>query len=154
MNALVRAIARSGRPASGRSVRAGRALLPLACTTTNRPHATDERPNILFILYRYWTHHRIRPAHMGVRDHRYKLIFFYGDRLDTTGSEDAPTTPAWELYDLAADPREDRNCYGDPSYAAVAARLKRELLDLRREVGDQDPAGNGFLRATGVVTDE
>lgn len=106
------------------------------------------------MYYRYWTHHRIRPAHMGVRDHRYKLIFFYGDRLDTTGSEDAPTTPAWELYDLAADPREDRNCYGDPSYAAVAARLKRELLELRREVGDQDPAGNGFLRATGVVTDE
>ncbi|MDR1381336.1 MAG: sulfatase [Tannerella sp.] len=92
------------------------------------------------MYYRYWTHHRIRPAHMGLRDRRYKLIFFYGDRLATTGSEDSTTPPAWEFYDLETDPREDRNCYGDPAYADIIARMKRGLLELRREVGDTDPA--------------
>jgi arylsulfatase A-like enzyme len=90
------------------------------------------------MYYRYWTHHRNRPAHMGIRDHRYKLIFFYGDRLATTGSEDTPTPPAWEFYDLETDPREDRNRYNDPACAAIIATMKRELLELRLEVGDTD----------------
>jgi arylsulfatase A-like enzyme len=90
------------------------------------------------MYYRYWTQHRIRPAHMGIRDHRYKLIFFYGDRLATTGSERVATPPGWEFYDLESDPREDRNRYDDPACAGIIARMKRELLELRREVGDTD----------------
>jgi arylsulfatase A-like enzyme len=90
------------------------------------------------MYYRYWTHHRIRPAHMGIRDHRYKLIFFYGDRLATTGSEHVATPPGWEFYDLEIDPREDRNRYDDPAYAGIIARMKQELFELRREVGDTD----------------
>jgi arylsulfatase A-like enzyme len=90
------------------------------------------------IYYRYWTQHRIRPAHIGIRDHRYKLIFFYGDRLATTGSEDTVTSPGWEFYDLEVDPHENRNRYDDPAFSDVIARMKRELLDLRREVGDDD----------------
>jgi arylsulfatase A-like enzyme len=94
------------------------------------------------MYYRYWTQHRIRPAHMGIRDHRCKLIFFYGDRLATTGSEDAVTPSGWEFYDLATDPREDRNRYDDPACAGIIAGMKRELLELRREVGDTDPANS------------
>ncbi|MDR1455157.1 MAG: sulfatase [Tannerella sp.] len=92
------------------------------------------------MYYRYWTQHRIRPAHMGIRNRRYKLIFFYGDRLATTGSEDLSTLPAWEFYDLATDPREERNRYDDPACAGIIAGMKQDLLELRREVGDTDPA--------------
>ena len=92
------------------------------------------------MYYRYWTQHRIRPAHMGIRDHRYKLIFFYGDRLATAGSEDITTPPAWEFYDLATDPHEDRNRYNDPACAGIIARMKQDLLELRLEIGDTDAA--------------
>ena len=51
------------------------------------------------VYYRYWTHHEIRPAHFGIRNDRSKLIFFYGNKLDATGSEDKPTTPSWEFFD-------------------------------------------------------
>lgn len=37
---------------------------------------------------------------MGIRNDRYKLIFFYGDRLGMTGSDDCVSTPSWEFYDL------------------------------------------------------
>ena len=92
------------------------------------------------MYYRYWTQHEIRPAHMGVRDDRYKLIFFYGDRAGMTGSDDIATPPSWEFYDLLADPHEDHNVYNSPAYAGEIEKMKRELLKLRREVGDTDAA--------------
>lgn len=90
------------------------------------------------MYYRYWTQHEIRPAHIGMRDDRYKLIFFYGDRLGMTGSDDCVTTPSWEFYDLAADPHENRNQHGNPAYAEIIADMKRELLRLREEYKDTD----------------
>lgn len=90
------------------------------------------------IYYRYWTQHRIRPAHIGIRNHQYKLIFFYGNRLDMTGSEEAINTPAWEFYDLKTDPRENRNAYNDPAYADIIRRMKRRLLEIRESIGDTD----------------
>ena len=90
------------------------------------------------MYYRYWTHHDIRPAHLGIRNHRYKLMFLYGDRLNAKGSDNKPTTPAWEFHDLLADPYEDRNLYGSPEYARIIESMKTELLKIRREVGDTD----------------
>lgn len=92
------------------------------------------------MYYRYWTQHVVRPAHIGVRTDRYKLMFLYGDRLDMTGSEDKTHTPTWEFYDLQADPRENHNAYGDPQYASEIKSLKGELLRLREEYGDMDEA--------------
>lgn len=66
------------------------------------------------MYYRYWTHHKIRPAHMGIRNHRYKLMFLYGDPLNATGSDKASVTPSWEFYDLLSDPHEDHNVYNSP----------------------------------------
>lgn len=88
--------------------------------------------------YRYWTQHEIRPAHFGIRNERYKLIFFYGDKLDMTGSDDCVTTPAWEFYDLQTDPHEDRNLYGNPEYSEIIAGMKAELLERRKEYKDTD----------------
>ena len=94
------------------------------------------------VYYRYWMHlaHHNIPAHYGVRDNRYKLAFFYGLPLDASlgRGEFPPSTPGWELYDLQNDPQETRNVYNNPAYADVIARLKRRLLELKEQYGDQD----------------
>ena len=89
--------------------------------------------------YRYWDHggHGVM-AHYGVRTHTHKLVY-YCDRLD--GGDEKPgrftVEPYWELYDLAADPRELCNVYGDAAYAAVQRDLLAELERLQRKYGDQ-----------------
>ncbi len=90
------------------------------------------------MYYRYWTQHVIRPAHLGIRNNRYKLMFLYGDPLDTNGSENKTSVPSWEFYDLSVDPREDKNQYNNPEYASVIEQMKKELLQLREETGDTD----------------
>jgi arylsulfatase A-like enzyme len=90
------------------------------------------------MYYRYWMHANgaRRPAHYGIRTDRYKLIFFYGLPLDQTNNK--PTKPGWELYDLQKDPRELDNVYGDPAYQNVVKRLKRKLLEKKQQLGDTD----------------
>ena len=43
---------------------------------------------------------------------------------------------AWELFDLVADPTEQRNLAGDARHAATLAALKTELKRLQSELGD------------------
>lgn len=105
------------------------------------------------IYYRYWTQHKERPAHIGVRTDRYKLIFFYGDRLGMTGSTDYVSEPSWEFYDLLKDPHEDHNAYSDPEYQAVIRKMKKEMMRLKAETGDTDPDSermHGILAAQGL----
>ncbi|BCX46194.1 acetylglucosamine-6-sulfatase [Haloferula helveola] len=84
--------------------------------------------------YRYWMHmaHHDNPGQVGIRTKTHKLIFYYG--ADYKGGYRTP--PGWELYDLAKDPEETVNRYGDPAYAAVASELKTRLAALRKRVGD------------------
>lgn len=88
------------------------------------------------MYYRYWTHEHTRPANLGIRNHRYKLIYFYGDPLDATGSEKEPMPPTWEFYDLKNDPSEDINHYATPKYRRVVRKLKKEINKLALEFGD------------------
>lgn len=90
------------------------------------------------IYYRYWTQHEIRPAHIGVRNERYKLMYLYGDKLNMTGSSDYVSEPSWEFYDLKIDPKEDHNAYNDKQYAGVIEKMKEEMVRLRKEVGDTE----------------
>jgi arylsulfatase A-like enzyme len=90
------------------------------------------------MYYRYWTQHKIRPAHLGIRNQQYKLMFLYGDRLNTTGSDDVTNIPAWEFYDLKEDPLEDKNQYNNPKYTAIIEQMKKDLMELRNEAGDTD----------------
>ena len=85
----------------------------------------DWRRSVYYHYYEYPGSPLIK-RHYGVRTERYKLIRFYYD------------IEAWELYDLEVDPREIRNVYGDPRYAAVVVKLKRELERLRGQFGDTD----------------
>ena len=65
-------------------------------------------------------------------------MFLYGNKLDATGSDDTPTAPAWEVYDLQKDPHENHNAYKDAEYAPVIKEMKARLLELRKEANDED----------------
>jgi len=88
--------------------------------------------------YRYWLHQPFWPAHFGIRNDRYKLIFFYGQPLDMTGASKEVTPPAWEFYDLEKDPYENHNAYHDSEYQDIIAEMKKELIRQRKMVGDED----------------
>ncbi len=102
--------------------------------------------------YRYWmhmAHAHNNPAHFGIRTDRYKLIFFYGcDFTDIHGTRKVEgkdgnryyrdTPVAWEFYDLAEDPAEMHNRYGDPKYSQTIAGLKSQLKKLREDLDETD----------------
>lgn len=92
------------------------------------------------MYYRYWEHmseHNVA-AHYGIRTHRYKLIYYYGEGLGVPGARDIKREPAWELFDLEKDPYELNNVYSDPAYQDVVEELKKELYRLKEKVKDFD----------------
>ena len=90
------------------------------------------------IYYRYWLHQKVRPAHFGIRNQRYKLIFFYGQPLNKPGTNKESTEPAWEFYDLQKDPKELKNLYHDANYTETITAMKAELLKQKNLIGDSD----------------
>jgi arylsulfatase A-like enzyme len=92
------------------------------------------------MYYRYWMHladHGV-PAHYGVRTKQWKLIYYYGKALGSTGAIDKDTEPEWELFDMRKDPHEMNNLYADPQYRKVVEQLKGELYRLRKQYRDTD----------------
>ncbi len=110
--------------------------------TSLRPIFEGETPDDWreSMYYRYWMHlsHHHVPAHYGIRTHRYKLIYYYGEALGTSGSVDQPTEPEWELFDLEKDPNEMCSVYDDPEYADVVKELTAELYKLKEEAMDDE----------------
>jgi len=102
----------------------GRSLAPLLRGET----PADWRTSVYYRYYHDPGHHNTR-AHYGVRTATHKLIRY-------------PGKDAWEMYDLVADPTEQRNLLFDPVEATsptVAARfeeLQAELERLQKEYGD------------------
>jgi hypothetical protein len=111
--------------------------------------------------YRYWMHraHHDVPAHFGLRNDRYKLIFFYGAHYDARPAQSdvnyagknwsrtdgvipskTPTPAGWEFYDLEKDPTEVNNRYGDPEHLEVIRAMKDELLRQRETYNETDLA--------------
>ena len=104
--------------------------------------------------YRYWMHmiHHDIPAHFGIRSKDYKLIFFYGryHNLEKEGTlsmywndennsnKVLPTPVAWEFYDLKKDPEEVNNVYKDTEYQQIIQEMKKELLETRRKLNEED----------------
>ena len=93
------------------------------------------------MYYRYWMHlgggHTVT-AHYGVRTHRHKLIYYYGQPLGKKGAVDQPTPPEWEMFDLEKDPREMHNVYESSAYTKVRDELKAELHRLKEQYGDAE----------------
>ena len=64
------------------------------------------------------------------------------------------STPSWEFYDLQADPKEDYNAYGDAQYQGIIKQMKKEMMQLRRLMGDTDASSEvmqQILRSQGLV---
>ena len=84
----------------------------------------DWRTSMYYRYYHYPADHKVQP-HYGVRNERFKLIFF--NRINE-----------WELFDLQKDPHELKNVYGDPKYADVQKKMLTELNRLRSDLNDKD----------------
>jgi arylsulfatase A-like enzyme len=102
--------------------------------------SSDEPADWQQIAYhRYWMNadgcHNCY-AHYGVRDARYKLIYWYNEPLDQAGALPCDDPPEWELFDLEKDPLELFSVYGDPAYAEVQAQLLDELDAVQARIGD------------------
>lgn len=90
--------------------------------------------------HRYWMHRDViheAYAHYGVRDTRYKLIYWYNEDFGMAGTQKGGQEREWELYDCQEDPLELFNVYFEPNYRAVRIMMT-ELLDAKMaEIGDE-----------------
>lgn len=91
--------------------------------------------------HRYWMHNDAEHhayAHYGVRNHRFKLIYWYNDDLDVEGARPGgEDCREWELFDCQEDPLELFNCYSDPTYRKVVIEMTRLLEEKMAEIGDE-----------------
>src|SRR4029450_13717350 len=88
----------------------------------------DWRTSMYYRYYHDPGDHNTR-AHYGVRTATHKLIYFW-------------KKDQWELFDLANDPYELHNLYGEPGLEQLTATLKAELSRLKQSVGDNDQFAN------------
>ncbi|KAJ4982743.1 mucin-desulfating sulfatase (n-acetylglucosamine-6-sulfatase) [Stagonosporopsis vannaccii] len=90
--------------------------------------------------HRYWMHNDVihnAYAHYGVRDQRYKLIYWYNEDFGLEGAKPADADhKEWELFDCVEDPLELFNVYNEPAYKCVVERMTRKLETKMAEIGD------------------
>ena len=80
------------------------------------------RKDWLYDYYEYPGWENVKP-HRGVRTETHKLIQWY-----------TQNPVEWELYDLASDPNEANNLFGEPKHAAIQQQLMQRLDALLREI--------------------
>ena len=85
------------------------------------------RKYLYYHFYEYNADHTVL-QHLGVRGERYKLIYFY-------------PVNEWEFYDLKTDPQELNNLIRSPQHQRMVLQLKAELMKLRNQYDDHEPAG-------------
>ncbi|KAL7928388.1 alkaline-phosphatase-like protein [Trichoderma chlorosporum] len=89
--------------------------------------------------HRYWMHndspHECR-AHYGVRNQRYKIIYWYNKDFKLAGTRPGGEPPEWELFDCEKDPLELLNQYHNPEFADVVKEMTRLLEEKMGEIGD------------------
>jgi arylsulfatase A-like enzyme len=89
--------------------------------------------------HRYWMHKDVIHnafAHYGIRNQRYKLIYWYNDPLQQLGATSGEEPPEWELFDCEADPHELHNRANDPEFAGIFADMVKRLDAKMAEIGD------------------
>ncbi len=89
--------------------------------------------------HRYWMHRdevHDAYAHYGIRDQRFKLIYWYNDPLGQPGAHAGGAAPEWELFDCEADPHELHNLAADPTHADNFRRMLGKLDAKMAEIGD------------------
>lgn len=90
--------------------------------------------------HRYWMHqddNHNTYAHYGIRNQRYKLIYWYNEGLGLPGTLVGRQDKEWELFDCEKDPLELFNVFDDEAYATVATSMVKELNRKMMEIGDE-----------------
>lgn len=90
--------------------------------------------------HRYWMHKDAMHnayAHYGVRNQRYKLIYWYNQGFGLPGTQQGGEDREWELFDCEEDPLELFNCYHNPEYSSIVKSLTADLENLMEESGDE-----------------
>ncbi|KAL1967570.1 hypothetical protein VTN77DRAFT_3085 [Rasamsonia byssochlamydoides] len=90
--------------------------------------------------HRYWMHRdpiHEAYAHYGVRNQRYKLIYWYNEDFGIEGTREGGQEKEWELFDCEKDPLELFNCYHDPEYKDVVLTMTKLLEEKMAEIGDE-----------------
>ena len=89
--------------------------------------------------HRYWMHRdpdHNAYAHYGIRNQRYKLIYWYNEGFGLPGTNHGGEDREWELFDCEDDPLELMNLYSDPEYKDVVQMMRSELEAKMAEIGD------------------
>jgi arylsulfatase A-like enzyme len=107
-----------------------------------RPLLKKEKPDdwTEYAYHRYWMHRDANHnayAHYGIRDKRYKLIYWYNEGYDLPGTNHGGEDREWELFDCQKDPLELFNIHADPAYQDVVKRLTAALDTKMAEIGDE-----------------
>jgi N-sulfoglucosamine sulfohydrolase len=128
------------------------------------PVLEDEKPAGWDEVYASHTFHEVTMYYpmRVVRERRFKLIWNLAHPLEVPSASDlwesatwqdafkqgpgtkyGPRTvgqylqrPAWELYDLQADPDEGKNLAGDPKYKAELERLQAKVKEFQKRTAD------------------
>jgi arylsulfatase A-like enzyme len=90
--------------------------------------------------HRYWMHRdpdHNAYSHYGIRDQRYKLIYWYNDGFDLPGTNAGGQDKEWELFDCEKDPLELFNVADDPAYVEIRATMLSKLTAKMAEIGDE-----------------
>ena len=101
----------------------------------------DQSKNWPQIAYhRYWMHRdpdHNAYSHYGIRDQRYKIIYWYNDGFDLPGTNIGGQDKEWELFDCEKDPLELFNVADDPAYFKIKAEMLSKLTAKMAEIGDE-----------------
>jgi arylsulfatase A-like enzyme len=100
------------------------------CPVWQQAPPADWRQSLYYRYYHDPGDHNTA-AHLGVRTMTHKLVHYW--KLDQ-----------WEMYDLTKDPNELHNLYLDPAQQETVAKLKVELLRLKKEYKDDDQFSKEF----------
>ena len=90
--------------------------------------------------HRYWMHRdpvHNAYSHYGIRNQRYKLIYWYNEGYGLPGTNFGGEDREWELFDCERDPLELFSVFFDPSYKEVVEMMTRELENKMAEIGDE-----------------
>ena len=111
----------------------GSSLLPLMIGTVPKNWQK-------IVYHRYWMHRdpdHNAYSHYGIRDKRYKLIYWYNEGYELPGTNHGGEDREWELFDCQEDPLELFNVYSDPKYRNVVQQMKLALTTKMSEIGDE-----------------
>lgn len=91
------------------------------------------------VYHRYWMHRDATHnayAHYGIRDHQFKLIYWYNEGYNLPGTGKGGQKPEWEFFDLKLDPLELFNLINNDKYAKKILEMYHKLNALQSEIQD------------------